>query len=92
VTTKLDKLKWELMMRGDQYVLTISAEGFKLVPKGKRLGLDMRWDDFVSGDAPLATSLKASVHAKLPLKPKPAKRAGMGVAGLRVVKGSKHGR
>lgn len=62
MTTKLDgALKLELTISGEPYVLTITPEGFKLVPKGKRKGYEMAWQAFVSGDEALATALVASV-------------------------------
>jgi hypothetical protein len=42
-------------------MLTISPEGLKLVPKGKRNGHEMAWKDMVSGDAALASALNASL-------------------------------
>ena len=62
MTTKLDKdLKREIVVKGEPYVLTISPQGLKLVPKGKRKGLDLAWKDLVSGDAALAVALRASL-------------------------------
>ncbi|MFL6586300.1 MAG: hypothetical protein ACJ8GV_05390 [Luteimonas sp.] len=60
--TPLDKpLKREVRIGEDAYSLTIDPEGLKLVPKGKRKGLELRWTDLVSGDAALATALQASL-------------------------------
>ena len=62
MATKLDKsLKREIEVDGKPYMLTISPEGMKLVPKGKRNGLEVAWKDLVSGDAALATALNASL-------------------------------
>ena len=62
MTTRLEApLKRELTIAGEPYVLTITPEGFKLVPKGKRKGYEMAWEAFVSGDEALATALVASV-------------------------------
>jgi hypothetical protein len=64
MTTKLDKpLRRELKINGQPYVLTVTPEALKLVPKGKRLGLELRWTELVSGEAALATALNASLHA-----------------------------
>ena len=42
MATKLDKsLKRELEVNGELYMLTISPEGMKLVPKGKRKGHEL---------------------------------------------------
>ncbi|MEN5061442.1 hypothetical protein [Luteimonas sp. TWI1416] len=46
------------------YVLRIDPDGLKLVPKGKRKGLALRWTDLVSGDAALETALRASLEAR----------------------------
>jgi hypothetical protein len=60
--TKLDKtLKREILVRGDPYVVTLTPEGFTLVPKGKRKGYALAWESFVSGEAALATALNASL-------------------------------
>jgi len=63
MATKLDKtLKRELDVSGELYMLTISPEGLKVVPKGKRNGLELAWKDLVSGQAALAVALNASVE------------------------------
>ena len=62
MATKLDKaLKREIDIEGKPYMLTLSPEGMKLVPKGRRNGLEISWKDLVSGDAALATALNASL-------------------------------
>ena len=62
MTTKLDtSLRRELTIDGKPYVLTISPDGFKLVPKGKRIGRELAWRDVVSGEAALAVALNASL-------------------------------
>ena len=62
MATKLDKhLKREIDIEGQPFMLTISPEGLKLVPKGKRNGLEIAWKALVSGDAALATALCASL-------------------------------
>ena len=48
MTTKLDKsLKRELDVNGVLYTVTISPEGLKLVPKGKRNGQEHSWKDLI---------------------------------------------
>ena len=47
---------------GEALKLTIDPDGLKLVPKGKRKGLDLRWTELTSGDAALATALQASLR------------------------------
>jgi len=62
MATKLDKsLKREVEIDGKPYMLTLSPEGMKLVPKGRRNGVEISWKDLVSGDAALATALNASL-------------------------------
>ena len=62
MATKLDKpLRREVAIEGEAYMLTISPEGLKLVPKGKRKGLELAWKALVSGDAALASALNASL-------------------------------
>jgi len=64
VATKLEKaLRRELAIDDKAYMLTIAPEGLKLVPKGKRNGLEIAWKDLVSGEAALATALNASVKS-----------------------------
>jgi hypothetical protein len=64
MATKLEKaLKRELDVDGEAYMLTISPEGLKLVPKGKRNGHELAWKDLVSGSAALATALNASIES-----------------------------
>ena len=62
MATKLEKaLKREVAIGEQPYMLTIDPQGLKLVPKGKRNGLEVAWKDLVSGDAALATALNAAV-------------------------------
>ena len=61
--TPLDKpLRRELPIGKELYTLTIDPDGLKLVPKGRRRGLELKWTDLVSGDAALATALQASLE------------------------------
>ena len=55
-------LKRELAVGTDPYMLTIAPDGLKLVPKGKRIGVELRWEDLVSGQAALAVALNASIE------------------------------
>jgi len=62
MATKLDKpLKREIQVQGKPYMLTITPEGLKLVPKGRRKGQELTWQALVSGDAALAVALNASI-------------------------------
>ena len=62
MTTKLNNaFKRELDIKGEKYTLTVTPEGFRLVVKGKRKGVELNWTQLVNGDAALATALNASV-------------------------------
>lgn len=62
--TPLDKpLRRELMIDQAAYTLVLDTEGLKLTEKGHRRGVELRWKDLVSGDAALASALKASLEA-----------------------------
>jgi hypothetical protein len=62
--TPLDgPLKRQLMLDGVAFTLTLDADGLRLVEKGKRNGLELRWRDLVNGDAALASALRASLDA-----------------------------
>lgn len=61
--TPLDKpLRRELTIGDQRYTLTIDPQRLKLVEKGRRKGLELRWSELVSGDAALATALQASLQ------------------------------
>ena len=63
MATKLDKpLKREIEVAGKPYILTITPQGLKLVPKGRRKGQELAWSALVSGEAALATALNASLR------------------------------
>ena len=62
MATKLDKpLRREVDIDGAPYMVTLSPAGVKLVPKGKRKGLELAWKALISGEAALATALNASL-------------------------------
>ncbi|HEY6219777.1 MAG TPA: hypothetical protein VIV65_06945 [Gemmatimonadaceae bacterium] len=64
MATKLDKsIKRELEHKGQVYTVTISPEGIKVVPKGRRNGTEVTWDTIITGDATLRQNLSASVEA-----------------------------
>ncbi|MEO7742315.1 MAG: hypothetical protein ABIR98_05230 [Usitatibacter sp.] len=72
MTTKLNNaFKRELDIKGEKFTLTVSPEGFKLVQKGKRKGVELNWTQLVNGDAALATALNASVAGHTPLSASP---------------------
>jgi hypothetical protein len=63
MTTRLTTpLKRELDIGGEKYTLTVAPEGFKLVLKGKRKGIELGWEPIVNGDAALTTALTAALH------------------------------
>jgi hypothetical protein len=63
MATKLEKpLKREVLVDGKPYMLTLTPEGLKLAPKGKRKGQEVSWRALVSGEAALATALNASLQ------------------------------
>ena len=60
--TRLDKpLKRELRLKGGPHVLTVDPRGLRLTKKGRRKGIEIAWQDLVSGDAAMATALNASL-------------------------------
>jgi hypothetical protein len=60
--TPLDKpLRRALTVDGTAYVLLVSPDGLKLTLKGKRKGIELAWQDLVSGERALAVALQASV-------------------------------
>ena len=61
MTTKLNSaFKRELDVNGEKYTITLSPDGFKLVQKGKRKGMELQWASLVNGEAALASALNAS--------------------------------
>ena len=62
--TRVDKpLRRELELDDVAYTLTIDPKGLRLAEKGRRKGIELTWQDLVSGDAALAAALQASVRA-----------------------------
>jgi hypothetical protein len=60
--TPLDKpLKRALTIKGRDYVLTLGPEVLKITEKGRRLGLELKWEELVSGETALAVALHASL-------------------------------
>jgi hypothetical protein len=60
--TPLDKtLKRALSIKGVDFVVTLSPDALKLTRKGKRLGVELKWEDITSGESALAVALRASV-------------------------------
>jgi hypothetical protein len=64
MTTRLTgPLKRAIDIGGQPYTLTITPEGFRLAPKGRRTGYELTWSALVSGEASLAAALNASLGA-----------------------------
>jgi hypothetical protein len=75
MTTKLiGPLKRELDVAGRLYTITITPEGFKLVPKGGRKGYQLKWSSFVSGETALVTALNASLLDARAIRRPPEKK------------------
>lgn len=61
--TPLDKpLRRALRIGAQTYTLRIDPQGLKLVEKGRRKGVNLRWDELVNGDAAIARALQASLQ------------------------------
>lgn len=63
MVTRLDKeLKRAVEVAGVVYTVVIDPERLRLVQKGRRKpAVELSWSDLVSGEAALATALRASV-------------------------------
>ncbi|MBA3929967.1 hypothetical protein J2X02_001991 [Pseudoxanthomonas japonensis] len=59
--TPLDKaLRREITIGEKPYTLTIDPDGLKLVEKGRRNGVEVRWGELLSGDAGAGAAPQAS--------------------------------
>ena len=57
------QLRMAIRIRGKPYFLIVTRDHFKLVPKGKRKGIEMPWAVFVEDDdAVLYSDLQASIR------------------------------
>lgn len=62
MATRLDKtIKRELELGGELYMVSMSPEGVRIVPKGKRKGHEISWETLLSGDAELRRDLNMSL-------------------------------
>jgi hypothetical protein len=62
MATKLEKeLQREIDIGGQAFVLTLTPQALSLVGKGRRKGLEIRWEEMISGEAALARALQASI-------------------------------
>jgi hypothetical protein len=60
--TPLDKpLKRSLKINKRDFVITLDPQILKITEKGRRIGLELKWADIVSGESALAFALQASV-------------------------------
>lgn len=57
MATKLEKpLKREVQINDAPYMITFSPEGLKIVPKGKRNGLELTWKGILGDQASAASA------------------------------------
>jgi hypothetical protein len=54
-------LRRQLDLDGVAYTLVLDPAGLRLVEKGKRKGVELRWRELLNGDAALASALRASI-------------------------------
>ena len=54
-------LELTVRIRGEPYYLTVTAQSFRLVRKGKREGIELPWSAFASEDAAMLSALHASI-------------------------------
>ena len=70
MATRLDKtIKRELELDGKLYMASVSPEGIKIVPKGRRKGYEMSWETLLSGEAELRRDLNMSLEVFSALRP-----------------------
>ena len=77
MTFRIDRpLRREVTLEGRPYTVTITAEGVRIVPKGKRTGAhEVTWLELVSGEAELHRDLVRSLaHRKPARAAAPARR------------------
>ena len=87
MTTKLEKaLQREIDIGGQAFIVTITPQALTLVGKGRRKGIEIRWEEMISGEAALARALQASIvdpnvrlepsakNVKAPPKARPARK------------------
>jgi hypothetical protein len=62
--TPLDKsLKRALKVKGRDYVVALTPNLLKITEKGRRIGVELKWEDLISGESALAVALHASLGA-----------------------------
>jgi hypothetical protein len=66
VTPLQRPLRREVQVDGKPYVVTLTAEGLRIVPKGHRKGVEVSWQDILSGGATLQAQLVDSLRESKP--------------------------
>lgn len=54
-------LKRALLIKGEEFVLTLTPLVFKVTRKGRRRGVEVSWESLIRGDQALTRALQASV-------------------------------
>jgi hypothetical protein len=63
VSSKRDvRLSFDVELRGQPYVLTITPESFKLARRGQRNEIELPWTAFLDEDAAMMSALHASMR------------------------------
>jgi len=75
MTSRIDKpLRREVLLEGQPYTVTITGDGVRIVPKGKRSGAhEITWLALVSGEAELHRDLVRSLAHRRPPRGSPAR-------------------
>ena len=55
-------LRLTVQIHGQPYYLIVTPESFKLVPKGKRHGIELPWSAFVDEDVAMLSDLHAAMR------------------------------
>lgn len=67
-------LTTELSLHSRPFVVTVSRQGIKVVPKGLRVGRTLRWDDILWNDGGIAGSLSQSLREVMAFQEEPRKK------------------
>jgi hypothetical protein len=73
MTARIDRpFRREVVLEGQPYTVTITPDGVRIVPKGKRSGArEITWLELVSGEAELHRDLVRSLAHRKPPQPSP---------------------
>ncbi len=66
ITTLEKPIRRLVQIDGEPYVVTLSAEGLRIVRKGHRKGQEITWGDVISGTAKLDADLVKSLRKAPP--------------------------